>query len=147
MSSHNDGSIELLTGKTPAKEDPTSTAKSDHPDFGMIASRLRGAPASGLPAYVGIPRVPFMVQPTYLGMAHSGFAAGNPAVPGFKPPNLALDAGIDGARLGDRRHLVGQLDRLRRAARSARRCRRRPISFVIRRFKCSLAPRWPTPLL
>jgi len=116
MSSHNDGSIELLTGKTPAKEDPTSTAKSDHPDFGMVASRLRGAPSSGLPAYVGIPRVPFMVQPTYLGMTHSGFAAGNPAVPGFKPPNLALDAGINGARLGDRRHLVGQLDRLRRAA-------------------------------
>src|SRR4051794_12516777 len=71
MSSHNDGSIELLTGKTPAKEDPTSTAKSDHPDFGMMVSRLRGAPASGLPPYVGIPRVPFMVQPTYLGMSHS----------------------------------------------------------------------------
>ena len=45
MSSHNDGSIEVLTGKTPVKEDPTSTAKSDHPDFGMIASQLRGAAA------------------------------------------------------------------------------------------------------
>src|ERR1700686_5383762 len=54
MSSHNDGSIELLTGKTPAKEDLTSQAKSDHPDFGMIASKLRGSAASGLPAYVGI---------------------------------------------------------------------------------------------
>jgi hypothetical protein len=114
MSSHNDGSIELLTGKTPAKEDPTSTAKSDHPDFGMIASRLRGARGGGLPAYVGIPRVPFMVQPAYLGMTHSGFAAGNPSVPDFKPPNLSLDAGIDGARLGDRRSLVAQLDRYRR---------------------------------
>ena len=30
MSSHNDGSIEVLTGKTPAKADPTSTAKSEH---------------------------------------------------------------------------------------------------------------------
>ena len=28
MASHNDGSIELLTGKTPSKADPTSTAKS-----------------------------------------------------------------------------------------------------------------------
>ncbi len=114
MSSHNDGSIELLTGKTPAKEDPTSTAKSDHPDFGMIASRLRGAPVNGLPRYVGIPRVPFMVQPTYLGMTHAGFAAGNPAVPNFRPPNLSLDAGINGVRLDDRRGLVGQLDRYRR---------------------------------
>src|SRR5580693_9290119 len=32
MASHNDGSIELLTGKTPTVADPTSTAKSDHPD-------------------------------------------------------------------------------------------------------------------
>jgi len=116
MSSHNDGSIELLTGKTPLKEDPTSTAKSDHPDFGMLTSRLRGPAANGLPRYVGIPRVPFMVQPTYLGMTHSGFATGNPAVPGFKPPNLSLDAGVNGARLDDRRGLVGQLDRYRRAA-------------------------------
>lgn len=114
MASHNDGSIELLTGKTPIKEDPTSTAKSDHPDFGMIASHLRGDSPSGLPGYVGIPRVPFMVQPTYLGMTHAGFATGNPAVPGFKPPNLTLDAGINGTRLDDRRGLVGQLDRYRR---------------------------------
>src|SRR5438309_1743784 len=42
MSSHNDGSIEVLTGKTPTVADPTSTARSDHPDFGMIASRMRG---------------------------------------------------------------------------------------------------------
>lgn len=115
MSSHNDGSIEVLTGKTPAKEDVTSTAKSDHPDFGMIASRLRGTSASGLPQYVGIPRVPFMVQPTYLGMTHSGFAAGDPSALNFRPPNLSLDAGIDGSRLGDRRGLVGQLDRYHRA--------------------------------
>jgi hypothetical protein len=115
MASHNDGSIELLTGKTPAKEDPTSTAKSDHPDFGMLASRLRGSPPSGLPAYVGIPRVPFMTQPTYLGMSHGGFATGDPSVPNFHPPNLLLDAGINGSRLDDRRGLVAQLDRYRRA--------------------------------
>jgi hypothetical protein len=114
MSSHNDGSIELLTGKTPAKEDLTSTAKSDHPDFGMIASRLRGDRGNGLPAYVGVPRVPFMVQPTYLGMSHAGFAAGDPSVANFRPRNLSLDAGMDGTRLDDRRHLVGQLDRYRR---------------------------------
>lgn len=39
MSAHNDGSIEVLTGKTPARPDPTSTALSDHPDFGMVTSR------------------------------------------------------------------------------------------------------------
>jgi hypothetical protein len=115
MSSHNDGSIELLTGKTPVKEDPTSTAKSEHPDFGMIASHARAQDPSGLPRYVGIPRVPFMVQPNYLGMAHAGFAAGNPALADYRPRNLLLDAGVDGRRLDDRRGLVAQLDRLRRA--------------------------------
>jgi hypothetical protein len=115
MSSHNDGSIELLTGKTPPKEDPTSTAKSDHPDIGMVTSRMRGPDPSGLPRYVGIPRVPFMVQPTYLGMTHSGFAAGDPSAANFRPPNLSLDAGLNGQRLDDRRGLVRQLDRYRRA--------------------------------
>jgi uncharacterized protein (DUF1501 family) len=114
MASHNDGSIELLTGKTPLKEDVTSTAKSDHPDFGMVTSRQRGSSVSGVPRYVGIPRVPFMVQPTYLGMTHSGFAAGNPSLPDYRPPNLTLDAGIGGNRLEDRRGLVAQLDRYRR---------------------------------
>ena len=42
MASHNDGSIEVLTGKTPERADPTSTALSDHPDFGMVVSKLRG---------------------------------------------------------------------------------------------------------
>src|SRR5262249_55721694 len=39
MASHNDGSIEVLTGKTPTVADPTSTAHSEHPDFGMVASK------------------------------------------------------------------------------------------------------------
>jgi hypothetical protein len=95
MASHNDGSIEVLTGKTPAKEDVTSTAKSDHPDFGMIASRLRGTSASGLPQYVGIPRVPFMVRPR-VSMTHRL----PPAIlrAQFSPTQFVLDAGIDGSR-------------------------------------------------
>src|SRR5436853_3222025 len=70
MSSHNDGSIEVLTGKTPAVADPTSTARSEHPDFGVIASRSRGLRPDGLPQYVGIPTQPFMTRPTYLGLNH-----------------------------------------------------------------------------
>src|SRR5690242_6752703 len=62
MASHNDGSIEVLTGKTPAVADPTSTAKSEHPDFGMVAAKVRGLRADGLPQYVGVPRAPFMTR-------------------------------------------------------------------------------------
>ena len=114
MSSHNDGSIEVLTGKTPAKADPTSTARSEHPDFGMIASRLRGPSPAGLPPYVGIPRQPFMTQPTYLGLTHKAFDAGDPSAASYKPPNLAIDAGLNASRLADRRAIVNQLDRYRR---------------------------------
>lgn len=115
MSAHNDGSIEVLTGKTPARPDPTSTNFSEHPDFGMVASRVRGLGRDGMPQYVGIPRVPFMTRPTYLGVSHQGFPTGDPSAAEFRPPNLALAAGLDGRRLDDRRGLLGQFDGFRRS--------------------------------
>jgi hypothetical protein len=114
MSAHNDGSIELLTGKTPTRPDPTSTALSEHPDFGMIASRMRGLSAEGIPRYVGIPKQPFMTRPTYLGVSHAAFPTGDPSSPDFRPPNLTLAGGLDGRRLDDRRGLLEQVDALRR---------------------------------
>ena len=114
MSSHNDGSIEVLTGKTPAKADPTSTAVSEHPDFGMVASKVRGLRADALPQYVGIPTQPFMTRPAYLGLAHKAFAAGNPAAPSYAPPNLTLAGGLNAQGLDDRKALLAQFDTLRR---------------------------------
>ncbi|MBX7165175.1 MAG: DUF1501 domain-containing protein [Pirellulales bacterium] len=114
MTAHNDGSIEILTGKTPAKIDLTSQAKSEHPDFGMVASHERGTRADGLPQYVGIPRQPFMTQTVYLGAAHAAFAVGDPSAKTYAPPNLTLPAGVNGSRLGDRRGLHASFDRLRR---------------------------------
>lgn len=114
MSAHNDGSIELLTGKTPDRPDPTSTARSLHPDFGMITSRLRPAPADGMPQYIGIPTKPFMTDTTYLGLNCNAYVTGDPSVANFRPPNLSLDLGMNASRLGDRQGLVGQLDRLQR---------------------------------
>src|SRR5947209_14029758 len=116
MSSHNDGSIEVLTGKTPTVADPTSTAKSDHPDFGMIASRARGPRPDGLPQYVGIPTQPFMTRPTYLGLQHQGFAAGDPSAAGYAPPNLALRGGVTVEQFSERQQLQVQFDQLRRSA-------------------------------
>lgn len=114
MSAHNDGSIELLTGKTPDRPDPTSTARSMHPDFGMITSRVRENHPTGIPQYVGIPTKPFMTDTTYLGLNCNAYVTGNPSIPNFRPPNLSLDAGVNASRLDDRRHLVGQLDRIQR---------------------------------
>jgi len=114
MSSHNDGSIELLTGKTPVVPDPTSTARSDHPDLGMITSRLRGVRRDGVPQYIGIPTQPFMTQPAYLGLSHKAFVTGDPSVEKFAVPNLSLAAGTDVSRLGERGALVQQLDQFKR---------------------------------
>jgi uncharacterized protein (DUF1501 family) len=114
MSSHNDGSIEMLTGKTPAKADPTSTAFSEHPDFGMVAGKVRGARPDGLPPYVGIPTTPFMTRPAYLGLGCKGFHAGNPASPSYAPPGLALAGGVTADVFADRRQLLADLDRVRR---------------------------------
>ena len=119
MSAHNDASIELLTGKTPARPDPTSTAFSEHPDFGMIASRVRGIRPDGLPRYVGIPTQPFMTRPTYLGVAHAAYGTGDPSDRSFQPPNLTLVGGVDGRRLDDRRGLLDQFDDFRRGSEQA----------------------------
>ena len=114
MSAHNDGSIEVLTGKTPARPDPTSTAFSDHPDFGMVASRMRGVRPDGIPNYVGIPKQPFMTRTAYLGVAHAAFPTGDPSAPGFQPQGFTLDGGLDGKRLEYRRGMQESFDALRR---------------------------------
>jgi hypothetical protein len=80
----------------------------------MVASKLRGTRSDGLPSYIGIPRQPFMTQPTYLGVSHAAFATGDPAAANFRPPNLSLVGGINGQRLDDRRGLLDQFDVLRR---------------------------------
>jgi len=113
MSSHNDGSIEVLTGKTPLTADPTSTAVSAHPDFGMITSKARGARGDGLPNYIGIPQQPFMTRPAYLGVGYKGFDAGNPAAEKYAPPSLALAGGLKMDQFFDRRQLLAGFDRLR----------------------------------
>jgi hypothetical protein len=113
MSSHSDGGIEVLTGKTPIKPDPTSTSKSDHPDLGSVTSKSRGISDAAVPPYVSIPNNPYMTRPTYLGLHHSGFQAGDPGGDKYVPPIGKLAAGVDGKGLDDRQGLLKQLDRVR----------------------------------
>jgi len=112
MSSHTDGGIEVLTGKTPSRPDPTSTSKSEHPDLGSVLSKSRGIGASGVPPYVAVPNKLYMTRPTYLGLHHGAFDAGDPSANRYAP--LArIAAGAEGRGLDDRRGLLRQLDRLR----------------------------------
>ncbi len=114
MSSHSDGGIEVLTGKTPIKPDPTSTSKSDHPDLGSIASRIRGMNQQAIPPYVTIPNKLYMTRPQYLGLHHAPFETGDPSSTSYKPPQLNVVARQGDGGLADRRALLGQLDRFRR---------------------------------
>jgi uncharacterized protein (DUF1501 family) len=109
---HSDGGIIVLTGKRPSVLDPTSQSKSEHPDFGSIASKLRGM-KSAIPPYVALPRQPYMTRPTYLGAHHAAFEVGDPSSPSFSPPQLKLAGGRDGKQLDDRRGLLKQFDRYR----------------------------------
>lgn len=110
---HSDGGIVVLTGKRPSKLDPTSTSKSEHPDIGHIASRVRGMSADAIPPYVAIPQKPYMTLPAYLGMHHAAFETGEPSAPTYAPPQVALAAGRDPRFLDDRRTLLRQFDQLR----------------------------------
>jgi uncharacterized protein (DUF1501 family) len=110
---HSDGGIVVLTGKRPTQLDPTSQSKSEHPDFGMIASRVRGFGTRMMPPYVTLPRKPYMTQPAYLGLHHGPFEVDDPSQPEFRPPHLQLSADLQVRGLDDRRRLLAQLDRLR----------------------------------
>ena len=110
---HSDGGIIVLTGKRPTKLDPTSQSKSEHPDFGSIASKVRGLGRGVMPPYIAIPRKPYMTRPTYLGLHHGAFELSDPNADGYRPPHEQMAAGRDGQLLDDRRRLLSQLDRIR----------------------------------
>jgi hypothetical protein len=113
MSSHSDGGIEVLTGKTPTRPDPASLSISEHPDLGSIASRVHGQHPQALPRYVAMPRTTYMTRPAYLGLHHGALVVGDPSSREFKPPVAQLPAGQEGRGLDNRRALVRELDRLR----------------------------------
>ena len=110
---HSDGGITVYTGKRPTVLDPTSQSKSQHPDFGSVASKVRGLGKHAIPPYVAIPSRLYMTRPTYLGMQHAPFETADPSSPGYKPPQLSVSA-RNVAVLDDRRRLLAQVDRYRR---------------------------------
>lgn len=111
---HSDGGIVVLTGKRPTVLDPTSQSKSEHPDLGSIASRVRGLGPNAVPPYIAIPRQTYMTRPTYLGRQHAAFELGDPSAENYAPPLPRPATGADAERLTARRGLLGQFDRFRR---------------------------------
>src|SRR5262249_29403582 len=85
-----------------------------HPDFGMVAGRVRGPHPDALPPYVSIPGKLDFTLPTYLGLHHAAFEAGDPSRANWSPPAIRVAAGGDGKSLENRRELIRQFDRFRK---------------------------------
>lgn len=113
VSIHSDGGIVILTGKRPAVLDPTSNSKSEHPDFGSVANRLRGFGPAAIPPYVAVPRQTYMTRPAYLGEGAASVVVPDPSTGSALPPQLAA-AGRDPSLLDNRRRLLADLDAARR---------------------------------
>ena len=112
MSSHSDGGIQVMTGKTPPVPDPTSTSKSLHPDFGHIASKFCGPQIPSMPPYVSSLGRVGHTRPVYLGLEHSSLTSGNPSSRNYSPIGT-ISTGKDGEGLSNRRSLLKQFDQFR----------------------------------
>ena len=109
---HQQGTQQLLTGH-PVR---ILKQKPDHPDLFSITHRMRQAPHSGLPNYVGVNPVPY-AGAAYLGPAYEPFAVtGDPNSGSFQVPNIGLDDKKKLSRMRERIGLRESLDRLSREA-------------------------------
>src|SRR5262249_57193275 len=85
------------------------------PSAGSVVAKMRGANEPGLPAYVNLPRVLSLGKAAYLGASYNPFAPdSDPNSDGFQVRNLKLPGVVDAKRLGRRRELLEDLDKIRR---------------------------------
>ncbi len=96
-----------------------------YPSMGAVIAKLRGPNRPNLPAYVAAPYAatiglrPGYLSGAYLGVAYNPFDAGNPSVDKYRVQNLHLPGELTMDRMGDRRRLLGSLDKMRRDADSS----------------------------
>lgn len=86
------------------------------PSCGSIVSKQLGHLDPRLPAYVMIPRMVPGAGAAYRGVAHKPFeTVADPAQPGpFRLPNFGLPQGVTLKRVGGRRQILSDFDRVRR---------------------------------
>lgn len=110
---HSTGDQLCFTGYGPGRQPDENV----HPSCGSIVSEQLGRTNPHLPAYVMIPRQVPGTSSAYLGVSHQPFETGaDPANPGpFKVENFRLADGLSVDRLGNRKQLLSDLDKLRAA--------------------------------
>jgi hypothetical protein len=108
---HGMGSQWMLTGYQPTIE----VNDNIYPSCGSVVARMKGPNEPGLPAYVNLPRVLSLGKAAYLGASYNPFAPdSNPNNPNFQVRNLKLPGRVSGDRLQNRKHLLHDLDTIRR---------------------------------
>ncbi|MBS0267034.1 MAG: DUF1501 domain-containing protein [Planctomycetes bacterium] len=110
---HSTGDQICFTGYNPGPNPDENI----HPSCGSIVAEQLSHLNRQLPAYVMIPRMVPGANSAYLGVANKPFETlADPAQTGpFKVPNFELADGLTVDRLGERRGLLTDFDRLRRA--------------------------------
>jgi hypothetical protein len=81
----------------------------NHPSFGSVVSKLRGAANPEVPPFVSLRGLSRGLEPGFLGVGHRAFT---PSGPGIE--NLRLANGVDGRRMDDRKSLLNRFDNVRR---------------------------------
>ncbi len=119
---HTKGNHWMLTGfEGPAFNSPDARVQL-RPCMGSAVSKVRGATRGGMPQYVAVPHLRggtdnFFHYAAYLGGGVNPFVVNSdPNEASFSVKNLTRPPELAGNRLEDRRHLLGELDRLRSAA-------------------------------
>jgi hypothetical protein len=92
-----------------------------YPSIASIATRMTGARQPNMPPYVAVPYAasiglrPGYFGANYLGIEHNPFETdGDPNADNFQVNNIRPPAGLTVERLGDRRTLLSEIDKLRR---------------------------------
>ena len=108
---HGMGSQWMLTGYQPTIE----VSDNIYPSCGSVVARMKGPNEPGLPAYVNLPRPLGLGKAAYLGASYNPFSPDDdPNRDGFQVRNMKLPGRVTLERLGRRKGLQAQIDKIRR---------------------------------
>jgi uncharacterized protein (DUF1501 family) len=116
-SDHGPADHYMLTGYFPqAGFNPSLKPNNQKPAFGSIVSKKLG-PKGSVPPYVCLPKMHPSCGPAYLGATAAPFVIdADPNAPDFAVPDVVPPPSLDAERLDDRKRLLAEVDRFRKAA-------------------------------
>ena len=116
-SSHGHADHWMLTGYPPRPGfNPSLKPNNQSPSHGSVISHMLG-PKGSVPPYVCLPKMHNSAGAAYLGSTAAPFVVNaDPNAPGFSVPDLAPPLEVNTKRLGNRKALLGKIDRFKKKA-------------------------------